>query len=116
MWLNFGGQNNNDSIGNRDKQLEYINKLMLLDRNYEKNFKYLYTKINKEYDTQKLIAEKNKIENSLKMQRTIISFLLAIALISFAFFGYRFYKLQNLYKQRFDEIIDRKSTRLNSSH
>lgn len=98
----------NDSIGNRDKQLEYINKLMLLDRNYEKNFKYLYTKINKEYDTQKLIAEKNKIENSLKMQRTIISFLLAIALISFAFFGYRFYKLQNLYKQRFDEIISNK--------
>ena len=28
----------NDSIGNTDKQLEYINKLMSLDRIYEKNF------------------------------------------------------------------------------
>ena len=36
----------NDSIGNRDKQLDYINKLMKLDRSYEKNYKYLYTKIN----------------------------------------------------------------------
>ena len=47
----------NDSIGNRDKQLKYINTLMSLDKNYEKNYKYLYTKINKEYDTQKLINE-----------------------------------------------------------
>ena len=29
----------NDSIGNRDKQLKYINTLMALDRNYEKNYK-----------------------------------------------------------------------------
>ena len=31
----------NDSIGNRDKQLKYINTLMSLDKNYEKNYKYL---------------------------------------------------------------------------
>ncbi|WP_374449824.1 tol-pal system YbgF family protein [Cloacibacterium normanense] len=29
----------NDSIGNRDKQLKYINTLMSLDKNYEKNYK-----------------------------------------------------------------------------
>lgn len=98
----------NDSIGNRDKQLEYINKLMLLDRNYEKNFKYLYTKINKDYDTQKLISEKNRIESSLKLQRTIISSLFLIALLIFSFFGFRFYKLQKIYKERFEEIITNK--------
>ena len=32
----------NDSIGNRDKQLKYINTLMSLDKNYEK-------KINKSF-------------------------------------------------------------------
>ena len=47
----------NDSIGNTAKQLEYINKLMSLDKSYEKHFRYLYPKINKEYDTKKLIAE-----------------------------------------------------------
>lgn len=95
----------NDSIGNKDKQLEYINKLMTLDRNYEKNYKYLYTKINKEYDTQKLITEKNRIESSLKTQRAIISSLLFIALAVLGIFGYRFYHLQKVYKARFDEII-----------
>ena len=59
----------NDSIGNTEKQLEYINKLMALDKSYEKNYKYLYTRINKEYDNQKLIEEKNKIEKSLKTQK-----------------------------------------------
>ncbi len=98
----------NDSIGNKDKQLEYINKLMTLDRNYEKNYKYLYTKINKEYDTQKLITEKNRIETSLKTQRAIISSLLLIALAVLGLFGYRFYHLQKVYKARFDEIIAEK--------
>ena len=43
---------------------------MALDKSYEKNYKYLYTRINKEYDNQKLIEEKkNKIEKSLKTQK-----------------------------------------------
>ena len=100
----------NDSIGNTDKQLEYINKLMSLDRNYEKNYKYLYTKINKEYDTQKLITEKNRIESSLKTQRAIISSLLFAAIIVISLVGYRYYHLQKIYKARFDEIIAEKKT------
>lgn len=99
----------NDSIGNTDKQLEYINKLMSLDRNYEKNYKYLYTKINKEYDTQKLISEKNRIESSLKTQRAIISSLLFIAVIIISLVGYRYYHLQKIYKDRFNEIIAEKN-------
>lgn len=98
----------NDSIGNTDKQLEYINKLMSLDRSYEKNYKYLYTKINKEYDTQKLITEKNRIESSLKTQRAIISSLLLIAVIIISLVGYRYYHLQKVYKDRFNEIIAKK--------
>ena len=72
----------NDSIGNRDKQLKYINTLMSLDKNYEKNYKYLFSKINKEYDTHKLINEKNKIESSLKNQRTIISSILLLTILA----------------------------------
>ena len=98
----------NDSIGNTDKQLKYINKLMSLDRSYEKNYKYLYTKINKEYDTQKLITEKNRIESSLKTQRAIISSLLLIAVIIISLVGYRYYHLQKVYKDRFNEIIAKK--------
>ena len=98
----------NDSIGNKDKQLEYINKLMALDRSYEKNYKYLYTKINKEYDTQKLINEKNKIESSLKNQRTIISSILLLTILASLFFWNRYNSLQKKYKEKFEEIISQK--------
>ena len=84
----------NDSIGNRDKQLDYINKLMKLDRSYEKNYKYLYTKINKEYDTKKLILEKNEIKSSLKTQRTIISTILLLTILATLFFWNRYNSLQ----------------------
>ncbi len=95
----------NDSIGNKDKQLEYINKLMALDRNYEKNYKYLFSKINKEYDTHKLINEKNRIENSLKTQRTIISTILLLTILATLFFWNRYNSLQKIYKEKFEKII-----------
>ena len=98
----------NDSIGNRDKQLDYINKLMALDRNYEKNYKYLFSKINKEYDTHKLINEKNKIENSLKNQRTIISSILLLTILASLFYWNRYNSLQKKYKEKFEEIISQK--------
>lgn len=97
----------NDSIGNRDKQLEYINKLMQLDKSYEKNYKYLYTKLNKEYDTQKLLEEKVKVEQSLRTQRTVISLLLFATVILLTFFGYRYYNIQKIYKKRFEDIISK---------
>ena len=98
----------NDSIGNRDKQLKYINTLMSLDKNYEKNYKYLFSKINKEYDTHKLINEKNKIESSLKNQRTIISSILLLTILASLFYWNRYNSLQKKYKEKFEEIISQK--------
>ena len=95
----------NDSIGNTEKQLEYINKLMALDKSYEKNYKYLYTRINKEYDNQKLIEEKNKIEKSLKTQKITNVFLFVISLLVIGLIVLRYRKLQKTYKARFEEII-----------
>lgn len=97
-----------DSIGNTKQQLDYINKLMSLDKSYEKNYKYLYNKINKEYDTQKLVVEKKRIEKSLKL-RTYLGIVLALLLAVFSTLGYRFYKLQKIYKARFLEIVSEKT-------
>ncbi|MBF8456106.1 helix-turn-helix domain-containing protein [Kaistella sp. G5-32] len=94
-----------NSIGNTDKQLEYINKLMFLDRSYEKNYKYLYGRIVKEYDTKKLVSEKNRIESSLENQRIIFISLVILLVIGFLFFGYRISKEKQNYKKRFEEII-----------
>ncbi len=94
-----------NSIGNTEKQLEYINKLMFLDRSYEKNYKYLYQRIVKEYDTKKLVAEKNRIESSLQNQRIIFIGLLIVIVGGFVFFGIRIYRENQNYKERFEEIL-----------
>lgn len=99
-----------NSIGDTKKQLEYINKLMFLDRSYEKNYKYLYERIVKEYDTKKLIAEKNRIESTLQNQRVIFSVLIIVLLGIFLFFGYRIYKEKQNYKKRFEAILAQQST------
>lgn len=91
--------------GNTAKQLEYIDKLMFLDRSYEKNYKYLYQRIVKEYDTKKLVAEKNRIENTLQNQRIIFTGLIITLVIGFIFFGFRIYREKQTYKKRFEEIL-----------
>lgn len=95
----------NDSVGNKDKQLDYINKLMVLDKSYEKNFRYLYPKINKEYDTQKLISEKNKIENDLRLQNILLIFVISTSTLITVVFGIWYIRLKKKYKKRFDQII-----------
>ena len=94
-----------NSTGNTAKQLEYINKLMFLDRSYEKNYKYLYKRIVKEYDTKKLVAEKNRIESKLKNQRIIFVGIFIFFLLGFSFFGLKIQKEKQNYKKRFEEII-----------
>ncbi|WP_312076166.1 AraC family transcriptional regulator [Chryseobacterium sp.] len=106
----------NDSIKNRDKQLEYIDKLMILDKSYEKNFKYLYPKINKEYDTKKLISEKNKVENLLILRSNIFIFILILSLGTILFFSIRYYRIKKLYKQRFENIIINSETEHKKHH
>lgn len=94
-----------NSTGNTAKQLEYINKLMFLDRSYEKNYKYLYKRIVKEYDTKKLVAEKNRIERDLKNQKLTFAAIFLFFLILFTFFGLKIQKEKQIYKKRFEEII-----------
>lgn len=93
------------AAGNTEKQLEYIDKLMVLDRSYEKNYKYLYQRIVKEYDTNKLVAEKNRIENTLQKQRIMFVGLVALLIAAFVFFGFRIYNEKQNYKKRFEEIL-----------
>lgn len=95
------------SKNNTDKQLEYINKLMSLDKSYEKNYKYLFAKIHKEYDSQKLIDEKNNIENSLKIHQYLTLFVIIISIVLISFSTYKYFQMQRRYKERFEQIISK---------
>ena len=93
------------SKNNSDKQLEYINKLMSLDKSYEKNYKYLFAKIHKEYDSQKLIDEKNSIENSLKVHQYLTLFIIKLSILIISFSTYKYFQIQRRYKERFKQIL-----------
>lgn len=95
------------SKNNTDKQLEYINKLMYLDKSYEKNYKYLFAKIHKEYDSQKLIDEKNSIENSLKIHQYLTLFVIIISIVLISFSTFKYFQMQRKYKERFEQIISK---------
>lgn len=95
--------------GNTDKQLEYINKLIYLDHSYEKNYKYLFSKINKEYSSEKLVQEKNEIQNSLKFHQLFIIFIVILSFSVITFVFYRYTKIQKEYKQSFREIVSQKN-------
>ena len=84
---------------------------MTLDKSYEKNYKYLYTRINKEYDNQKLIDEKNKIEKSLKTQKITNIFLFFVSMAIIGLIVLRYKKLQKTYKARFEEILAQNQTK-----
>ena len=93
------------SKNNTEKQLEYINKLMILDQSYEKNYKYLFAKISKDYDTKKLIDEKNNIEDSLKLHRNISVSIILFSILVLTFISIKYYQIKQKYQQKFNEII-----------
>lgn len=100
------------SKNNINKQLEYINKLMSLDKSYEKNYKYLFAKIHKEYDTKKLIDEKNSIENNLKIHQYITLFIIILSILIISFSTYKYLQMQRRYRERFKQMISQKNTEI----
>ncbi|WP_339887732.1 AraC family transcriptional regulator [uncultured Flavobacterium sp.] len=86
-------------------QLTYINKLMEVDKMLNKNYKYLSQKIFKEYDTKKLIAEKQEVERTMKTKSSIHYLLGVMLSLIIVFLGFRHYKNEKFYKAKFNELM-----------
>jgi AraC-like DNA-binding protein len=70
--------------GDSKAQLLYINQLLIVDKALAQDYKYLLTKIVKEYDTKELLAAKNAIENTVIFTRIaagIVVLLMAMIII-----------------------------------
>ena len=89
----------------KEMQLLYIQKLLKADSMINQNFKYLSKKIFKEFDTNELIAEKEKIEKEKTIQKKIYTSIIALS-VSFSVL-LMYYHMQNRkkMKKRFDEIM-----------
>ena len=93
---------------NKDKQLYYVNQLLKVDEINAGNNKYLAYKINKEYDTQRLLEEKKQLERSFSSWQYyglgVIFVLLTIGV--WLFFRNRKIKLHNKQlKTQYDELL-----------
>lgn len=100
------------SIKNKELQLRYIKKLLHLDSIINNNYKYLNNRIIREYDTPKLLFEKEQLITTLKSDNNRfsknINILIFVLLILFGLLIYYYYK-QQTYKKRFNKLISTNS-------
>ena len=91
----------------KEAQLKYISRLFQVDSLINTDYKYLSTKIFKEYDTTKLLNEKAILERSMK-KRTVIYFILVIALVTLiVILIYHQFNLKKTYKMRFSDLMSK---------
>jgi len=91
-------------------QLYYIDQLLKADRVLNETFKYLVGKINKEYQTQELLLEKEKIQRLLDKKNSNYSVLIgftSLLFLSFLFMTFRYYRNRKLYKKNYDELMQK---------
>jgi AraC-like DNA-binding protein len=89
------------------KQLLYINQLLLADKYLEDNYKYLSGRIHKEYDTKKLLQDKNEIERSLNSRKQLLAIFSVIILLLLLTVVYLILRARRN-KRRFRELMMRK--------
>ncbi|MEZ4778676.1 MAG: AraC family transcriptional regulator [Flavobacteriaceae bacterium] len=93
---------------NQEKQMDYLSKLIAADSILIKNYQYFEPSLIKEFETPKLIEEKQKlIENLTRKNQnksSTIWWILIILAISLIILGYYFHR-QQLYKKRFNALL-----------
>ncbi|MEW7289187.1 helix-turn-helix domain-containing protein [Aquimarina sp. 2304DJ70-9] len=94
-------------LGDQDNQLKYIERLITVDSVLHTNYRYLIKTVVQDYDTPRLLSEKQEIIDSLETgKRTsymVIGILAAATLILFALWLIN-RRRQKQYKQRFEEL------------
>jgi len=97
------------SQGNKDKQLYFIEQLLVTDTILDKRYRFLNKKISKSYEIPKLIANKENIINNLQNDNYKYSksflILILISVVLVLFLVYYYYK-QRIYKKHSKKILD----------
>ena len=93
---------------NLQAQLYSIDQLLKADNLLNESYKYLVSKIHKEYNTKELIFEKEKIREELNLDKKYINIFVGAILSLFTvlfFLTYKHFKNKRIYKQKFDELM-----------
>lgn len=106
-WLIDHYKNENE----KDKQLYYINRLLEVDKANAENNRYLAYKVHKEYDTQRLTEEKERLEKRFANWKYYVLGLLIVLSITAAYFFNRSQKAERKNKElrkKYEEFLLRK--------
>ncbi len=93
---------------NKDKQLYYIDKLLVIDSILDNDYKYLSRQINEKYSTPNLLAEKQQIIQSLQKNnktKITIVIILSITTVSLILLLLWNVRKKKIYKKRFLELL-----------
>ena len=101
------------SQNNLKAQLHYIEKLLKADHILDTKYEYLSGRIRKEYDTKEIISERNNIK--ILLDRRKYNDFIFIAVITFLFFSilflvYRHIRNKKIYRQKFEELMEKSET------
>ncbi len=104
-----------EAKGNLNLKLHYVQKLIKSDSILNTNYKYLSEKIHKEYDTKELLRKKAEIRKQLEQRKKrdnlMISGIIFLIML-LLFVCYRYIRNKKLYKQRFEELMNRNQEEL----
>lgn len=108
-WLIDYYKNENE----KDQQLYFINQLLEVDKVNAGNNRYLAYKVHKEYDTERLTKEKERLEKRFSNWSYFVLGLLVVLLITSAYYFIRSQKAGSKNKElrkKFEKFIQRKNT------
>jgi AraC-like DNA-binding protein len=86
-------------------ELYYVKKLMSLDSVFNQDYKYLSTKILKQYDTRQLIRKMNSIESDSDFQKIADTSVISLLGGTILFLIIRHKRKTQRYKRKFDELL-----------
>ena len=102
------------SANNKNKQIEYLGKLIAIDSVFKKNYKYFDNYYSVNIESPELVAEKEKLIADLRISNTnskYLTSLLTVFLILTAVALLAIFRLKNIYKNRFQEILKNQKQR-----
>ncbi|GAA4275246.1 helix-turn-helix domain-containing protein [Aquimarina gracilis] len=103
--------NHYKKLGDKDNQLKYIERLISVDSVLHTNYRYLMKAVVQNYDTPRLLSDKQEIidslENEKKTSRTVISILGVISFLLLLLWLVNRHR-QKQYKRRFEQLYNQK--------
>lgn len=94
---------------NLQGQLYCIDQLLKADNFLNESYKYLVSKIHKEYNTNELIFEKEQIKAQFIREKQHVYFFIGLVIVLFSisfFLTHRHFKNRRIYKQKFNELMN----------